>query len=70
MTLTPNHRERQLMPRLRGRDWVKAIYLPEGPTTLQRLLEKRWIESQGAGKDLSYRITDEGMAAKIAPVRL
>jgi DNA-binding transcriptional regulator PaaX len=38
--------------------------------TLQRLLEKHWIESQGTGKELAYRITDEGMAAKKAPVRL
>ena len=38
--------------------------------TLQRLLEKQWIESQGTGKELAYRITDEGMAAKKAPVRL
>ena len=55
---------------LRGRGWVNAIRLPETPMTLQRLLEKHWIESQGTGKELAYRITDEGVAAKKAPVRL
>jgi len=58
------------MQQLRGRGWVKAIELPENPITLQRLLEKRWIESQGMERDIAYRITDEGMAAKKAPVRL
>jgi hypothetical protein len=67
---TPNHRERQLMQRLRGRDWVRAIEISEGPRTLQVLLEKRWIERRGAGTDLAYRITDEGMAAKTAPIPL
>ena len=70
MTLIPNHRERQFMQWLRGRGWVSAVELPENPTTLQRLLEKRWIEGQGTGKGLAYRITEEGMAAKKAPLRL
>ncbi len=70
MSLVPNHRERQFMQQLRGRGWVKAIELPENPITLQRLLEKRWIESQGMERDIAYRNTDEGMAAKKAPVPL
>lgn len=70
MSIVPNHRERQFMQRLRDRGWVNAIELPDNRITLQRLLEKRWIESQGAGKDLAYRITGEGLAAKKAPVRL
>jgi hypothetical protein len=70
MSLVPNHRERQFMQRLRGRGWVKAIELPENPGTVQRLLQKRWIESQGMERDIVFRITDEGMAAKKAPVRL
>jgi len=65
-----NHRERQLMQNLRGRGWVKAIELPEAPGILKRLLERRWIESQGTGRDLVYRITADGMSAKIAPVRV
>jgi chromosome segregation and condensation protein ScpB len=70
MSLVPNHRERQMMQRLRGRGWVKARELPENPVTMQRLLERRWIESQGTGRDIAYRLTEEGMAAKKAPVRL
>jgi hypothetical protein len=70
LPLVPKHRERQFMQRLRGRGWVKAIEIPEGGITLQRLLEKRWVESQGSGMDVSYRITNEGMAAKTAAVPL
>ena len=58
MSLVPNHRERQFMQRLRGRGWVNAIELPENFVTLQRLLEKRWIESQGKGRDA--RVPDHG----------
>ena len=56
------------MQRLRGRGWVKAVQLPDAPRTVPNLLEKRWIERQGAGPDLAYRLTEEGMAAKTAPV--
>jgi len=58
------------MQRLRGRGWVKAIEIPEAGIILKRLLEKRWIESHGLGRDVSYRITDEGLAAKIALIPL
>jgi DNA-binding transcriptional regulator PaaX len=34
------------------------------------LLRKGWIERRGAGNDISYRITDKGLAAKSAPVRI
>ena len=70
MTPTPHHRERQFMQQLRGRGWVKAFHLPHMPGTVRGLLDKRWIESQGRGADLAYRITAEGMAAKIALVRI
>ena len=53
---------------LRDRDWVKAIELPEAPAILKRLLERCWIERQGNGRNLAYRITAKGMAAKTAPV--
>lgn len=69
-TLVPNHTERQFMQQLRGRGWVNAVELPESRGTLRRLLEKRWVESQGKGKDLAYRITEEGMAAKKALVHV
>jgi hypothetical protein len=65
---TPNSRERQIMQRLRGRSWVRALELPESPQTMDRLLEKRWIESMDEGRKLSFRLTEEGLAAKKAPV--
>jgi hypothetical protein len=66
LSIVPNHRERQFMQRLWGRGWVKAAQLPDAAATLKRLLEKRWVESQGVGRDVSYRITEEGLAAKKA----
>jgi hypothetical protein len=55
MVPIPTQRERQFMQRLRGRSWVKAFELPDAQKILKHLLEKRWIESQGAGKDLSFQ---------------
>jgi hypothetical protein len=66
--LVPNHRERQFMQQLRGRGWVNAIQLPNAVVILRKLLEKRWIEKQGTGGSVSYRLTEEGMAAKTALV--
>ena len=70
MSQLPNHRERQFMQQLRGRGWVRAVELPDNRITLQHLLTKHWIESQGIGKEMAYRITADGMAAKKATVRL
>ena len=36
--------------------------------TIENLLNKGWIESTGAGRDLSYRLTELRMAAKTAPI--
>ena len=58
------------MQRLRGRGGVRAFELPDAQKVLKRLLDKRWIESQGAGRELSFRITDEGLEAKKAPIPL
>jgi chromosome segregation and condensation protein ScpB len=66
----PDHRERQFLQQLRDRGWVRAVHLVGGPALRERLLEKRWIESQGTGGSLAYRMTDEGMQAKKAPVRV
>jgi hypothetical protein len=66
----PNQRERQMMQELRGAGWVKAAALPPFPRTIDGLLNKGWIEQRGAGNDLCYRITDKGLAAKMAPVRI
>jgi hypothetical protein len=64
----PNHHERQFMQQLRGRGWVKASDLPAAPIITKRLIERLWIECQGTGRDLSYRITEQGLAAKKAPI--
>ena len=66
MTLIPNHFERQLMQQLRGRGWVKASEFPPSTRLIGALLQKGWIEAQGANKDLTYRITEEAMMAKTA----
>jgi hypothetical protein len=67
---TPNHLERQLMERLQGVGWVKAITLPPSPKVVNRLLSKGWIESCSIENQLCYRITDQGLAAKKMPVRI
>jgi len=66
----PNHRERQFMQELREAGWVRAIALPSSPRVIEGLLNKGWIEQRGTGGDLSYRITDKGLAAKTAPIRI
>lgn len=68
--LVPNHRERQLLQYLRGRGWVTASRLPPARKTIEGLLQKRWIERAVDGPAVTYRITDEGLAAKMAPVRI
>ena len=66
----PNHRERQFMQELRGAGWVKATTLPSSPGMIAGLLSKGWIEQRGTSNDKCYRITDKGLAAKTAPVRI
>ena len=56
------------MQNLRGAGWVKAIALPHSPRTLKNLLGKGWIESRRDENGVFYRITDQGLAAKMAPV--
>jgi hypothetical protein len=70
VTTTPNHNERQLMQRLRGRGWVSALELSSAPTVARRLLERGWIESEGAGRLMMVRLTDAGLAVKKAPMTL
>jgi hypothetical protein len=67
--VVPNHRERQLLQYLRGQSWVSVCLLPDAPKTLERLRRKQWIERAGDGPAVVYRITEQGMAAKTAPVR-
>jgi hypothetical protein len=68
MTAVPNHRERQLLQYLRGRGWVKASFLPQHYRTLDGMLQKHWIERAGKGRDVAFRITEQGMIAKTTPV--
>jgi hypothetical protein len=68
VTVIPNHHERQLMQQLRGRGWVKGCELPPSATLIGALLRKGWIEVRGVGKELAYQLTNEGMAAKMAPI--
>ncbi|MDR3484549.1 MAG: hypothetical protein P4M05_06530 [Bradyrhizobium sp.] len=68
--IIPNHRERQLMQELRGAGWVKATALPESPRVIANLLSKGWIESSDPESALAYRLTDQGLAAKTAPVKI
>jgi hypothetical protein len=67
---SPSHRERQFMQHLRGAGWVKAIVLPDNPRTTQNLIKKGWIETRRDENGVYYRITDQGLAAKMAPVRI
>ena len=62
MELTSRHR--QFMQHLRSHDWDKATALPHSPTVIARLLANEWIERQGTGSALSYRLTENGLAAK------
>jgi hypothetical protein len=66
----PNQRERQVMQRLRGGDWLKAIELPMGQRLFKTLLDKEWIvqESRGPGRVIFVRLTEKGLAAKITPI--
>ncbi|MDB5608421.1 MAG: hypothetical protein JWP25_5321 [Bradyrhizobium sp.] len=63
-------RERQFMQNLRAGGWVKANVAPAGAKLIERLLGKGWIERRGTGNDIYYRITDNGLAAKMAPVAI
>ena len=65
MALVPNHHERQFMQSLRGRGWVRASNFPLSQV-IPKLLKKGWIERRGAGQELEYRITEDGMSAKTA----
>jgi hypothetical protein len=65
----PTHPERQFMQHLRSGGWVKASAAPAGARLIENLLSKGWIEKRGiTANEVSYRLTDKGLAAKKAPV--
>ena len=68
--MTLIHRERQFMQHLRGAGWVKVGAVPSSPKTVAGLLAKGWIELRGSGNEACYRITENGLAAKMTPVRI
>jgi hypothetical protein len=63
-------RERQFMQHLRTGGWVKASAVPAGTKLVGRLLAKGWIERRGTANDIHCRLTDKGLAAKMAPVTI
>ena len=65
-----NARQRQFMQPLRSQAWVKAVELIESPTIVAKALANGWIERRGAGHDLVYRLTEAGLAALKAPVKV
>jgi hypothetical protein len=44
--------------------------LPPSPKVVANSLDNGWIQRQGAGGELAYRITEKGLAAKKAPIRI
>ena len=56
MSIVFSHHHRQFMQYLSPEAWVKATTLPESRKAVATLLENGWIEAQGSGGDLSYRI--------------
>src|ERR1700737_1194909 len=67
----PNHRERQFLQFLRGSGWGKASGGQGGEKLIENLLAKGWIEKRGfTANEVSYRLTDKGLAAKKMPVRV
>ena len=60
----PNHHERQFMQQLEGAGWVKAFKMHSTTLFIEKLLTKGWIEKSVVEGQLSYRITDQGLAAK------
>ena len=68
--ISASHRERQFMQHLRSAGWVKAAALPNSPRTVQNLVKKGWIEQRRDENGLCHRITDRGLTAKMAPVRI
>jgi hypothetical protein len=66
----PTHPQRQFMQYLRTGAWIRAIDLPDRPKVVAGLVRNGWIERDGEGRNVSYRITRSGLAAKAAPVQI
>jgi hypothetical protein len=66
----PNYYERQLLQRLRDAGWVKASKILATPALIEKLVTKGWIERSIVDGHLSYRITEQGLAAKKVPLEI
>ena len=64
------HRERQFLQYLRDTNWQRAASLPNSAKLISKLLENGWVERRGEGNNVAYRITSNGLAAKIRPVKI
>jgi hypothetical protein len=63
------HPERQLMQHLRGAGWVRSIAFPSSSKVIANLLGKGWIKQRGAGVELAFHLTEQGLTAMKAQVR-
>jgi hypothetical protein len=63
-------RQRQFMQPLRSLAWINAADLDAGPNLIAKVLANGWIEKRGAGRDLVCKLTDSGLAALKARVKV
>jgi len=50
--------------------WVRSAGLPNRPKLRATLLRNKWIEARVIEGDLSYRITERGLAEMIKPTKV
>lgn len=55
------HYHRQFLDRLRDRDWVSSLKLPDSPGTTLARLRNGWMERRSTGKGVEYRMTEAGL---------
>jgi hypothetical protein len=65
-----NHPQRQFLQYLRHGGWVKVSDLPDAPRKIVKLMGLGWIERNGSGSEVSFRITDAGLEELKKPIPL
>jgi len=55
---------------LRHGGWVKVSDLPDAPRKIVKLMGLGWIERNGSGSEVSFRITDAGLEELKKPIPL
>jgi hypothetical protein len=65
-----NATQRQVMQYLRSGDWmlVSKLPIPVGQRTLDRIVEKDWIERRGGGPRSEIKLTPSGLKALQTPI--